>query len=162
MKSARQRTNERGQGMIEAAIVIVLFLTIALGVMTFGHAFMAANMITHAARDGARVAATWTPRGNCNGLNNSNTATIQAMVQSEISAVTAETFTVNVSQTPAQPNSGSNCVTSSTPTVSVQVIGCIPWLFPLIPTNFGATCPSGKTGFSVNRTVVFHDEGLGA
>ena len=44
-------------------ITIVVFVAIAFGVVTFGHAFMAANMITHAARDEVRVAATWPQRG---------------------------------------------------------------------------------------------------
>jgi Flp pilus assembly protein TadG len=146
----------RGQAMVEAGIVIVLFMTIALGLLTFGHAFMVANMITHAARDGARVAATWTPRGPCGRLDNSNTAAIQSMVQNEIRAVTAETFIVNVSQNWAAPG-GPPCGTPATPTVQVNVQGCVPYVFPLLPTNIGYNC-GGKVGFQVNRTVVFHDE----
>ena len=48
-------------------ITIVVFVAIAFGVVTFGHAFMAANMITHGARDEVRVAATWPQRGPCLG-----------------------------------------------------------------------------------------------
>jgi Flp pilus assembly protein TadG len=54
----KQRRNQRGQGLVETGIILVLFMAIALGLLTFGHAFMVANMITHAARDGARLAAT--------------------------------------------------------------------------------------------------------
>jgi len=54
---------QRGQGLVEAALVMVLFMAIALGLVTFGHAFMAVNMITHAARDGARLPATWPTHG---------------------------------------------------------------------------------------------------
>ena len=46
--------SERGQALIETAISILLFLGVTLALVTFGHAFMVVNMITHAARDGAR------------------------------------------------------------------------------------------------------------
>ena len=147
----------RGQAMVEASVVIVLFLGIALGLITFGHAFMVANMITHAARDGARVAATWTPRGPCGRLDNTNAAAIQTMVQNEIRAVTPETFSVNISQNWTPPGSAP-CGTPTTPTVQVNVQGCVPYVFPLLlPRSIGYDC-GGKTGFRVDRTVVFHDE----
>src|SRR5207247_10193390 len=50
--SMRGRGNQRGQALIEVGMSITLFLAIALGLLTFGHAFLVMNMITHAARDG--------------------------------------------------------------------------------------------------------------
>ena len=52
MKSNRR---EVGQGLVELGIIMVLLLALTMGVVQFGHAFMVANMITHAARDGARL-----------------------------------------------------------------------------------------------------------
>src|SRR5207248_815861 len=63
---------QRGQEFVEFGLFAALFVVIALGIITFGHAFLVVNMITHAARDGARLAATWTPRAACHGLDSSN------------------------------------------------------------------------------------------
>ena len=151
------RRHQRGQGLIEAGIVIVLFMAIALGLLTFGHAFMAVNMITHAARDGARIAATWPLRAGCNQLNNLNTVPIQTQVQNEIATVVGGTFTVNITNDPPQPSATPPCATSSTPMVKVTVTGCVPYLFPILPGNLGTNC-NGQQGFSVSRVVEFHDE----
>src|SRR5882672_12608844 len=62
--------DERGQEMIEMGIAIILFILLVGGVMQFGHAFMVANSITQAARDGARLAASWAGRGACLQLQN--------------------------------------------------------------------------------------------
>ena len=46
--SAARRWSEMG-------IVVALFVTLVMGTIEFGRAWMIANMITHAARDGARI-----------------------------------------------------------------------------------------------------------
>lgn len=149
---------ERGQAFVETAIVLVLFISVTLALITFGHAFMAMNMITHAARDGARLAATWPTRGACNKLDNSNTAGIQTRVQSEIASVLGGTLTFNVDVKNNPFQSGSlPCAPSATPTVVVTVTGCVPYLFPILPSNLGVDC-GGQRGFTVNRTAEFHDE----
>jgi hypothetical protein len=169
----KQRWNQRGQELVELGITIVLFMTIALGVITFGHAFMAANMITHAARDGARVAATWPQRGPCGALCDGGSCTppftsqsnpIIQVVKNEISTVlgstAAGTFTYTVSQNPIPPTVTPCGSPPPTPTVTVNVNGCVPWAIPfLLPVSVGTPC-NGSTGFAVNRTIVFHDEGL--
>ena len=78
--------SERGQALIETAISILLFLGVTLALVTFGHAFMVVNMITHAARDGARLAATWPYRGACNAITNYDS--IMSTVKAEIGTVT--------------------------------------------------------------------------
>jgi hypothetical protein len=154
----RSGTGDRGQALIEFGVVVVLFVTLVLGVVTFGHAFMVMNMITHAARDGARIAATWPERGNCGVLT--NTDPIRQKVKDEIETVSGETFHVAVSQNPPPP-ADKPCGAPTTPTVQVNVQGCVAYVFPILPKNIGTACPSGRVGFAVNRTVVFHDEGLG-
>ena len=157
-----------GQALVEIAITVVLFLAIALGVMTFGHAVMTWNMIRHAARDGARVAATWPNRGAGGALT--NTGSIVTLVQREIATVSGEPFAVNVSQDATKrcngngltcsPSSGcpsgQTCVPVSAVRVNVQ--GCVPYLFPILPSRLGTTCPSGQVGFGVNQTLTFDDE----
>ena len=147
--------NQRGQAVVETGIVIVLFLLLVGGVMQFGHAFMVANMITHAARDGARLAASWQSRGGCGQLL--NTSAIQTAVQNAIATVSAETFTVTVNQTPSVTATSPPCsAPGTTPSVTVNVTGCVPYIFNIL--NLGTPCGSGGRGFQVNRTVTFDDE----
>ena len=47
--------DERGQALVEMGIVVVLLVTLVMGTIEFGRAWMIVNMITHAARDGARI-----------------------------------------------------------------------------------------------------------
>jgi hypothetical protein len=100
---------------------------------------MIGNMITHAARDGARAAAV-TPFGSrTTGGTITNTAAIQANVLASISNVVPTTgFNVAV----AQPTIG------GIPMVQVTVTATVPYLFNLVGPNF-----------TVNRVVTFRDEG---
>ncbi len=150
--------SETGQALIETAISILLFLGVTLALVTFGHAFMVVNMITHAARDGARLAATWPYRGGCNAITNYDS--IKSTVKAEIGTVTGGSFQVNVDQVPSQNGlTPPNCVNSTTPQVKVTVTGCVPYIFPILPSNLGQDC-NGQKGFTVNRVAYFHDEGV--
>jgi Flp pilus assembly protein TadG len=141
MKIRRARTirGRSGQALIEMALVVVLFVTLTMGVLEFGRAWMIGNMITHAARDGARAAAV-TPFGSrTTGGTITNTAAIQANVLASISNVVPTTgFNVAV----AQPTIG------GIPMVQVTVTATVPYLFNLVGPNF-----------TVNRVVTFRDEG---
>jgi Flp pilus assembly protein TadG len=134
----RRRSNEAGQELVELGITILLFMVLASGVIMIGHAFLVANMITHAARDGARLAASWADRGGCQQLN--NVAPIRQAVLDRIATVSTQTFTVDITQNPTVSATNPPCVNpGTTPTVAVGSAGC-------------------PNGFSVNRTVVFDDE----
>ena len=151
----RRMHNQQGQAIVETALVIVLFLALTAGVIQFGYAFMVANMITHAARDGARLAASWQGRGGCGQLT--NTTTIQTEVQNRIAAVTSQTFTVTVSQNPSVGSTSPPCGSAgATPTVTVNVNGCVPYVFNLL--GLGNCTSGGASGFSVNRNATFADE----
>src|SRR5439155_15756795 len=96
-----------GQGFVEFGIFVALFVVMTLGVVTVGHAFLVMNMITHAARDGARLAATWAPRASCHGLDYRNTTAgstgaIETSVRNQIATVTTAAVTVRVTQHPSQ------------------------------------------------------------
>jgi Flp pilus assembly protein TadG len=133
---------------------MTLFMLLVGGVMQFGHAFMVANMITHAARDGARLAAGWASRGACQQITNAQP--IIDAVKARIATVSGQSFTVTVSQNPPLDASASPPCPSAgtTPTVNVNVQGCVPYIF-----NFGGFGASGcRGGFAVNRSMVFDDE----
>src|SRR2546426_12598940 len=136
-----RRCRQQGQELVEFGLFAALFVVITLGIVTFGHAFLVVNMITHAARDGARLAATWTPRAACHGLDDSNTGAgstgaIQTVVKNKITTVTPAPMTVQVAQIPSQVGkTEGSCATpggSDPPTVRVTVTGCVPYIFPIM------------------------------
>ncbi len=49
--------SEKGQNLVEFALVVPLLLLIVIGIAEFGRAWMARNILTGAAREAARVAA---------------------------------------------------------------------------------------------------------
>jgi Flp pilus assembly protein TadG len=52
----RRRRNERGAALIEAAVTIPLLLLISVAIFEFGRAYQTWQVLTNAAREGARVA----------------------------------------------------------------------------------------------------------
>ena len=48
--------NERGAALIEAAVTIPMILLISVGIFEFGRAYQTWQVITNAAREGARIA----------------------------------------------------------------------------------------------------------
>ncbi len=128
-----------GQALIETAMIVVLFVTLTMGVIEFGRAWMIGNMITHAARDGARAAAVTPNAGRGTGGTLTNTAAIQTNVLNSIrNAIPTTGFNVTV----AQPTVG------GIPMVQVTVTATVPYLFNLVGGSF-----------TVNRAVTFRDEG---
>ena len=138
MKGSTHR-GQRGQALAEMGIVVVLFVTLCVGILEFGRAWIIVNMITHATRDGARVAAVALPSNRDSYGMITNKSSIQSQVLSEIQTVTPTTgFAVNVTQS----------TVGGVPMVQVQVIGTVQYMFQLVGNSF-----------AVNRTVTFRDEG---
>jgi TadE-like protein len=52
----RTRHSERGAALLEAAVTIPLLLLIAVGIFEFGRAYQTWQILTNAAREGARIA----------------------------------------------------------------------------------------------------------
>ena len=52
----RLRNNERGAALLETAITIPIILLICVGIFEFGRAYQTWQVLTNAAREGARVA----------------------------------------------------------------------------------------------------------
>jgi Flp pilus assembly protein TadG len=52
----RLHSNERGQALVETALVLPIVLLVAVGIFEFGRAFQTWQVITNAAREGARIA----------------------------------------------------------------------------------------------------------
>jgi hypothetical protein len=149
----RPRRHERGQALAETGIVVTLLVFMMLGTVEFGRAWMIANVVTSAARDGARAAATLplTDRFQ-NGLragqidpSAQDWLDIVRNVQDEIASVYADgTAPQVVLDSDAVP-------LSPVKMISVTVIDDIAWLF------FGSLL--GQNGFHIERTITFRDEG---
>ena len=59
--------NEKGQSLVEFALVVPLLLLLVIGIAEFGRAWMAKNILTGAAREAVRIAAVAAPGGGWNG-----------------------------------------------------------------------------------------------
>jgi Flp pilus assembly protein TadG len=59
----KTRKTEKGQSLVEFALVIPLLLLLVIGIFEFGRAWMTKNVMTGAAREAARMAAVSPPTG---------------------------------------------------------------------------------------------------
>jgi Flp pilus assembly protein TadG len=54
--NTRRRSGERGSALIEAALTLPLLLLVSVGIFEFGRVFQTWQVLTNAAREGARIA----------------------------------------------------------------------------------------------------------
>jgi len=145
------RRNQSGQSLVELGVVVTLFITLTLGAVEFGYAFMALHIITHASSVGARYASALDvvgSRGTCGVITAAGQSQVQGRVTSQIGGVVNVT-NVAVTQTPT-PAAATPCPTiTEIPTVTVTVTGSIPHLFGLL----------GSGALSFTRAQTFRDEG---
>lgn len=87
----------RGVATVETALVLPVFLTVSLGIIEYGRAMMAANLITNAAREGARI-------GGIEGSTNSDVTTAVKDLLNKTLGVKTSDVTVNITVTPAAGN----------------------------------------------------------
>jgi Flp pilus assembly protein TadG len=139
----RRRDRARGQALAELGIVIVLFVFLGLGIIEFGRAWMIINMVTHAARDGARAAAALPPASRDSSGKITAWGPIETAVENYIQDNTGQTMTATGIST---------ADVGGVPMVAVEVDGQVDWLFFHTPLGFGPT-------FEVKRIVSFRDEG---
>jgi Flp pilus assembly protein TadG len=110
--SRRRATDESGAELIEFALVLPLLLIILLGIIEFGFLFQRYEVVTNAAREGARMAVLPGHLGYTN-------ADIQARVNQYLTASGLPgTATVPAPTTSVVPVGGGRCVTVRTVTVS--------------------------------------------
>ena len=83
------RKAQGGQALAEMGLVVLLFVLLTCGIVDFGRMLMILNVVTHAARDGARMAAV-IPDGSLIA----ESSNISTRVQSQIATVTTDPFTV--------------------------------------------------------------------
>lgn len=140
----RRRGPERGQALAEMGFVIVLFVFLTMGVIEFGRTLMLLNMITQAARDGARAGSTSRLRDSNDLLTNSSDIVnrVRTQMTNVMSSADASAFSITVTQ----PACGT---TNNIPVVQVTVSGTLDYLF------------ASFASLNVNRVATFRDEGRG-
>lgn len=123
--------NQRGQALVEFALMTPVLLILIAGIVEAGRAFATFIQIANAAREGARVGSV-TP---------SNTSSIQSAALRELpSWIAAEPTTVSVSCAAAGASSFDNCVTVYPPASGDQLKVTVSYNYqPIMPVLNGIT-----------------------
>ena len=112
--SQLRRRNRRGAAAVEFAVVAPVFFLLIFGMIEYGRLVMVQQVLTNAAREGARVGV----------LDNSTTAEVNSAVNSYLtsSKINSATITVN-------PNPPSSATYGNPVTVTVSVpFNQVSWL----------------------------------
>ena len=87
----------RGAALVEMALVLPIFVSVTLGIIEFGRAMMVSQLVTNAAREGARL-------GSLDGTTNSEIeADIRSFLQGSAN-VAGGSVSVTITITPATGN----------------------------------------------------------
>lgn len=121
MATANRRRSQRGNTLVESALVIVAYFYMLLGTVEFGRMVYTFHYLSHAARDGARYA-------SLHGTSSSSPADATA-VKNYLSTwgvgITQSDLTVTLSYTP-NGNPGGNALV----TLSYVFRPAVGYLFP--------------------------------
>ena len=113
----RPQTDRRGAALVEAAFILPIMFMVTLGIIEFGRAMMVAQMVTTAAREGARV-------GIMSGKSNTDVeASINAMMEGGVN-VSTDKYTTTITITPAEgnPSPGNECANANTGDIVTVVV----------------------------------------
>jgi hypothetical protein len=151
-KDAARRA-EAGQALAEMGIVVTVLVFLALGIIEFGRAWMIANVVITAARDGARAASTLplADRFQSGGLAGQIDPSTQDWldIRQQVQAVIASVYSDG---TPPQVTLDPDVdPTSAIKMISVTVVEDVSWLF------LGSML--GQSRFHIARSITFRDEG---
>lgn len=134
------RKKYRGVVLVEFALVLTLLLLLTLGAIKYGHLFLKAQLLTNAARAGAREAS----------LANSDWNSVNAIITGHMNAAGmggsgySWTFTpANAFASPSPPSGTAVTVQITVAAANVDVLN-VP-LFPAIG-NIGSTVTMAKEG----------------
>ena len=129
MQLINPKKSERGQSLVEFALILPLFMIVLFGIMEFGRMWEISNLITSASREGARVAA----------ISGSSQSQAINAAQHVLSAANIDDATVSVS--------GPNSASEVSVTVTLQYTSLTGSIIP------------GLEYFPISRSTVMHWEG---
>src|SRR5262245_36867410 len=145
-----RKAGQRGQALAEMAFVVVLLVMLSLGIIDFGRMLMVQNVITHAVRDGARIAAL-TKDTDWGGFTMSGAArtTVVNRIRDQLSTVMSSGDATTIANTANITRTNTGATVGEI--ASVNVTGSVPFLFSF-PGVWGGTV-------AVNRTATYRFEG---
>lgn len=116
-----ENTSREGTALVEMALVLPIFVMVTLGIVEFGRAMMVGQLVTNAAREGARL-------GIIDGSTNAEViASIESFLN-EAAGIAAQDLTVNITVTEASGNpSAGNEVANASPRDLVTVHVAVPF-----------------------------------
>lgn len=146
MKRHRKQDSRRGTALVEMAVVLPVFLMVVWAIIEFGRGMMVANMVTNAAREGARLAVI---DGNTNtNVQNSITTFLQQAINVSPGDVTV---TISIDAAPGNPDP-LNQISNAEPRDLINILVSVPFdSVSYIPGNF----LSGKS--LVGRASMRHE-----
>jgi len=118
----RQRASQSGQAVIELALTLPLLLVIVMGIFDFGLMFQRYEVVTNAAREGARVGV----------LPNYTTTYAEARAQQYLTAGGLSSASATIVAVPGQATFGSPAKTVSQVTVTVSYPYTYPFIGPIL------------------------------
>ena len=117
----RQRPDRRGAALVEAAFILPILFLVTLGIIEFGRAMMVAQMVTTAAREGARL-------GIMTGKTNADVTNAVNQFMLDAVNVTPDKFSMTITVTPAPDNpSPANEVGNANTGDLVEVVILVPF-----------------------------------
>lgn len=140
--------NERGQALLETAVTLPLVLFVAVSIFEFGRAYQTYQIITNAAREGARIAV----------LPSTSNTDVQSRVQGYLrngQLANANITTVNVVRN-STVSIGTG--TASASTVSVSYPFSFMVLNPVANLLVGGGSSLGAAPFSMTATAQMRNE----
>jgi Flp pilus assembly protein TadG len=117
-----QRASQSGQAVIELALTLPLLLVIVMGIFDFGLMFQRYEVVTNAAREGARVGV----------LPNYTTADAQARAQQYLTSGGLSSASATIVAVPGQATFGNPAKTVSQVTVTVSYPYTYPFIGPIL------------------------------
>jgi Flp pilus assembly protein TadG len=116
---------EQGQSLVEFALVIPVLILIVMGIIEFGNLWMTMNVLSGAAREGARVAAVTDP----------DAAQVQSAVENVLIPANISGATISVTG----PNGASEVTVTIQFDYTVATLGFIPGLSGTLQLTRSAT-----------------------
>lgn len=131
MKRYGTQEKRRGTALVEMAVVLPVFLMVVWGIIEFGRGMMVANMITNAAREGARLAVI---DGNTNtDVENAISSFLQQAINVSPGDITVK---IGIDEAPGNPDP-LNQIASAEPRDLVNIVVSVPFnSVSFIPGNY--------------------------
>ncbi len=136
LKLLNRRKRRRGAAVVEFAVVAPVFFILVFGMIEYGRAVMVEQILTNAAREGARVAI----------LTSATTANVTSEVTTYLSNASITGATVTIS-----PNPPATAAAGTTVSVTVSIpFTSVSWLPS--PFYLGSTTLSAKCSMRTEQT----------